>query len=133
MNDNAPFSLAALYESIEQQRNQRQLSWAALSDQVGVAPSTIKRYRTAQDAEADGVLALVRWLKTEPEQFAATATAAGSLLPAEGYVRVDTAQVAAALDEPSIATRSRMTIQGLTGAAVRSSRPIASLTRSSHA
>ena len=50
------FDLGRLFESVGAQRERLRLSWAALSRQVGVATSTIRRFGESDDAEADGVL-----------------------------------------------------------------------------
>jgi hypothetical protein len=46
---------------IDELIEERGLTTAALAREVGVGASTIRRFRTADDAEADGVLALVAW------------------------------------------------------------------------
>ena len=53
------FDLQALFHAIDAERQEHNLSWTALSRQVGVSASTIRRYRQANDAEADGVLILI--------------------------------------------------------------------------
>ncbi len=130
MSATSPFDLAGLYAAIDAQRTSRGLAWTALSKEVGVSASTIRRFGDADDAEADGVLALIRWLDVEPESFIADLTGGDRLRPAaEGFVRVDTAMVADALNEPAIAKRNRLTIQKFAAAAVRSGRSVGSLTR----
>ncbi len=130
----APFDLAALSRAINEQRTTRGLSWAELSRSVGVSPGTIRRFATASDAEADGVLALVRWLDLPPEHFVPDSTIAGSPLPAcvggaHNVVRVDMMRVA---ELPSW-TRSarpggRTTVQALVSAVQASGATVASLT-----
>lgn len=96
----------------------------------------------ADDAEADGVLALIRWLEAAPEAFIVssrpgaddqpiTSHAPGLLLPAEsGYVRVDMDRVSAADGTGQTAGgRTRTTIQRLVQAALRSGQPVAAFTR----
>lgn len=102
---------------------------AALSRQVGVAASTIRRFRTASDAEADGVLALIGWLGDPPEDFMVNATADGTLLPPTngGMIRVDMDVVSEAATGRRGAKRT--TIQRLAFAAQASGRTVASLTR----
>lgn len=126
------FDLAALFGAIDAERSRRGLSWAAVSREVGVAASTIRRYEHADDAEADGVLGLVRWLGTAPEDF----VVGGSMSPSQplpdgaGLVRVDMDRVAEVdPNRRSSRTRTRTTIQRLTAAAQRHARPIAALTR----
>lgn len=134
----ARFELGEFYKSIDSERENRGLSWAALSRQVGVSAATIRRYAQAEDAEADGVLALIRWLDAAPEDFIVGAphlTAKRKPLAsldngATIYVRVDMALVAkAAGDKRSAAGRTRTTIARLVEAAEQADRPVATLTR----
>ena len=83
------FDLRRLFDTIDAERNRQNLSWAALGRAVGVSPSTIRPFRNASDAEADGVLALVRWLGTAPELFV-EGTKGLPLAPSgQGMVRVN--------------------------------------------
>ena len=126
------FDLCGLFRAIGAERERRGLSWADLERQVGVAASTIRRFREADDAEADGVLALVRWLGVAPEDFVKNGSVDGVLLcsAGEGYVRVDMELVAKARGDPRGAQgRTRTSIQNLVDAGQRSHQPIASLTR----
>lgn len=125
------FDLQMLHAAIQAEREQRGLTWSALSRQVGVSASTIRRYGNANDAEADGVLAMIRWLGTNPEDYIDGATTGEPLHPpGEGFVRIDPRLAFEALDQTSRgADRTRMTIQQLTAAAERTNRSIASLTR----
>ena len=63
------FDGARFLESIDEQRRDRELSWSALGSSTGVNPSTIKRFATGEVIEADGVLALLRWLGRPLEDF----------------------------------------------------------------
>jgi hypothetical protein len=123
------FDLAELFRRIDRHRRESRQSWATVSKQVGVAVSTIRRFETAIDAEADGVLALVGWLGAIPEEFISTQDVVGEpLMPANGgFVRVDMARVASVAG----GTRGsrRTTIQRLVGVARVSGCSIASLTR----
>ena len=131
-SDQGPFDLKQLSRCIDQDRTERGLTWAAISQEVGVATSTIRRFASASDAEADGVLALIGWLGVAPEQFVVNSKVAGTPLPpaGEGLVRVDMKLVA---DLPSWPRRRRVgtrtTIQQLVTVAQASSAPLASLTR----
>ena len=108
------------------------MSWDELSRQVGVAASTVRRFGGARDAEADGVLAVVRWLGVPPEDFV-TSDVPGDRLPSAGpgFVRVDMELVARA--DPGRRGRTRITIQSLVEIAHGSGRSVASLTRISDA
>ena len=130
-----PFDLAALFDAVERERAARELSWAALSRTVGVAASTIRRYATADDAEADGVLALIRWLNAIPEDFVpGTAVSSTSALAPNGVVRVDMARIAELEAMPATSRpRQRTTMQRLAAVAQRHSLPIADLVRAAPA
>lgn len=126
------FDLRELYRAIGAERERRGLSWAELGRQVGVAVSTIRRFQDANDAEADGVLALVRWLGVAPEDFVKNGSVDGVRLrnAGEGYIRVDMELVAKAQSEARGAQgRTRTSIQNLVDAGQRSHQPMASLTR----
>jgi len=110
------FSLPRLYDSLDQQRRARRLSWAEVAREInrgsrGLSPSTMRAMRTATMAEADGVLQMLRWLGRTPESFASTTTPfeeEESKLPAaseRGTLRFDTAKLYAALDTRRIERR----------------------------
>lgn len=126
-----PFDLAQLHRSIAEARSDRGLTWAEVSRQVGVSTTTIQRFSKASDAEADGVLLLIRWLGVAPEHFVTESRAEGVLLPSSGdrFVRVDMALVAALPTWNSKLAGSRTTIQRLVTAAQEAATPVASLTR----
>lgn len=130
------FDLAALYRAIDQRRHKRALSWAALGRQVGVAPSTIRRFEHAVDAEADGVLALIGWLGVAPEEFVVRGLIVGQALPpaSGGMVRVDVILMDTSTPHDSTnATRQRLggrtSIQRLVEVAMATDRTVASFTR----
>ena len=128
------FDLHALFRTIDAERERHGLSWAALSRQVAVAATTIRRFDNADDAEADGVLALIRWLDVPPEDYVRGDSARGERLigAGDGYVRVDMESVAKAKGDPSGGRgRTRTSIQNLVEVAQQSGQPIASLTRRS--
>lgn len=133
-DEDGQFDLQLLSRQIENERSERQLTWAAISEEVGVATSTIRRFATASDAEADGVLALIGWLGVAPEQFVTDSKIAGVPLPSSGagVIRVDMELVAELTAQPR-RTRpvTRTTIQRLTASAQTANVPIASLTRRS--
>ncbi|MEM8923731.1 MAG: helix-turn-helix transcriptional regulator [Actinomycetota bacterium] len=125
------FDLGALFRDVDRARRSQGLSWAALARRVGVSASTIRRFDLAEDAEADGVLALVRWLGVTPEDYVAVMTEGQQLPDGDvGVVRVDMDLVARAEGRAGGADgRSRTTIQRLVAAARSSGCPVASLTR----
>lgn len=126
------FDLRALFSAVDAERQRRGLTWAAVGPLIGVSPSTIRRFDRADDAEADGVLAAIRWLDAIPEAYLTGGETAGTRLPAagEGHVRVDMEVVAEANgDARGASGRTRTTIQALVAAADRSQQPIAALTR----
>jgi transcriptional regulator with XRE-family HTH domain len=130
------FDLGGLFSAVAGERERRGLSWAELSRQVGVAASTIRRMAEADDAEADGVLALIGWLGVAPESFVGgdqvSEHVSGEVLPTGegGYIRVDMDLVAEADgDSRGSRGRTRTTIQRLVAVAKRSGQSVASLTR----
>ena len=126
------FDLQALFHAIDAERQRQHLSWTALSRHVGVSASTIRRYSQANDAEADGVLILIQWLATTPEDYITGNTITPQKLtpPEHGPVRVDMNRVANATQDPRGADgRTRTTIQQLVRAAQDTNQPVASLTR----
>jgi len=131
MSVDEPFDLARLAASIDEARSDAGLSWTGLARQVGVSASTIKRFAVAQDAEADGVLALIGWLGAAPEEFVESSSVAGMPLPpaGDGLVRVDMDLVADLPSWPRPRSGSRTSIQLLVVAAQQSRRTVASLTR----
>ena len=110
---------------------ERGLTTAALAREVGVGASTIRRFRTADDAEADGVLALVAWTGDPPEQFIADSLVSGTPLPLVGtsQIRVDMDLVIG--ERTGRRAPTRTTIQRLVIAAQDSGQTVASLTRRS--
>ena len=125
----ARFDLGRLFVAIDRERQRQDLSWADLARRVGVSASTIRRFESADDAEADGVLTLIAWLGTIPESYIATGRVHGRKLPTldNGFVRVDMARLPSRHGHKKSGTRT--TIQRLTGAAQESRQPIAELVR----
>jgi transcriptional regulator with XRE-family HTH domain len=130
--DPPPFDLDKLSRWIDRACAESGLTRTALAREVGVAMSTIRRFRTARDAEADGVLALVGWLGVPPERFVTDSSVAGTLLPpaGDGLIRVDMGLVAGVSPQHRLKrTGARTSIQQLVIAAQASGRTVASLTR----
>ena len=126
------FDLRALFLAVDDERDRQSLSWAALARHTSVATSTIRRYEEADDAEADGVLALIGWLGATPEDFVTGDAMSGIPLRIEdsSLIRVDMELVALANGDPGGAGgRTRTSIQHLVEVAQRSGQPVASLTR----
>ena len=126
------FDLRALFREIAAERDRQNLSWEGLARQVGVSASTIRRFGNADDAEADGVLALIRWLSVAPEHFVQSDSVKPKPLRKHGggYVRVDMDAVAiAGADIGGSQRRTRTTIQNLVAVAQCSGQSVASLTR----
>lgn len=124
--------LHRLHQAIDARREQQGLSWTALSRQVGVAASTIRRYADAIDAEADGVLNLIQWLDAAPEDYITNNMLTPTKLPPleRGRARVDMSRIAEATTDPRGADgRTRTTIQRVVRAAEHSGQPVAALTR----
>lgn len=130
--ESGQLDLTLLSLHIDEARARGDLTWSGISREVGVAVSTIRRFTTASDAEADGVLALIGWLGVAPEQFVVDSSVAGVLLPpvGEGVIRVDMSRLVELPTWPRRArTGTRTTIQRLVAAAQASKTTIASLTR----
>lgn len=93
------FDLLALHVDLEAER--AKLGWPkrAMADTIGVATSTIDRMEDGRPMEADGVLAMVRWLRVFPEHFVIPAPGGGALLsPSAPMVRADTKAMHRALE-----------------------------------
>jgi transcriptional regulator with XRE-family HTH domain len=157
MDDGPPaervvFDLPGLYAALDAERRARALSWQQLARELGVAGSTILRTARAGAMEADGVLAMVRWLGETPEAFVRPTRVASAAGVPPG--RCDAAAVHRLLDErrrgrgltwrqvaaelgdgvaPGMLTRlaggGRMSIQLLVAAAAWLGCPIDRLTR----
>lgn len=122
------FDLHGLFRSVDQERAIRGLTWTELGREVGVSTTTIRRLERATDAEADGVLSLIRWLGVAPEEFVPGSAVVGEPLPPAdgGWIRVDMTLVTA-----SGRAGGRTSMQRLVSAAQAAGRSVASLTRRS--
>ena len=105
------FSLQALYAALDAQRQERGYSWSRATREMvqhgkrhPLSPSTVKGMRTKAVAEADGVLAMLRWLGRSPESFLQTSNPAAARsaclpdIPSGKVLRFDTSRIYAALD-----------------------------------
>ncbi len=63
------FDARALYEALDEQRRSRGMSWQEVAREIGVSASTLTRTRRGGRMEADGMLAMVRWLGRTAESF----------------------------------------------------------------
>ena len=61
--------VAALYRTLDSERQQRKLSWRQVAHAAGVAPSTLSRMAQGSRPDVDGFVALVQWLGMPAEQF----------------------------------------------------------------
>jgi transcriptional regulator with XRE-family HTH domain len=100
--------VAALYVTLDSERQQRGLSWRQVATQAGVGPSTLSRMAQGNRPDVDSFVALVQWLGMPAEQFmrggapedattaAEPAQAVASLLRADKTLDPDSA---AAIDD----------------------------------
>jgi transcriptional regulator with XRE-family HTH domain len=100
--------VAALYVTLDSERQQRRLSWRQLANEAGVGPSTLSRMAQGNRPDVDSFVALVQWLGVPAEQFmrggeadisrtaAVPAQAVASLLRADKDLDPDSA---AAIDD----------------------------------
>jgi hypothetical protein len=71
------FDLRSLHAALDEQRRSRGLSWKAVAEEVNhlrtrlrpIAVSTITGLEHKPDAEGDGVLQMLLWLRRTPESF----------------------------------------------------------------
>lgn len=105
------FSLQALYAALDAQRQERGYSWSRATREMvqhgkrhPLSLSTVKGMRTKALAEADGVLAMLRWLGRSPESFLPASDVTGERgaclpdIPSGKVLRFDTIRIHAALD-----------------------------------
>ena len=95
------FDLRSLHADLDAERIRRGFSRQRLAVTIGVSASTIARTAVGGVMEADGVLAMVRWLGAPPERFVRPAAAGQpTRLPASptAMVRADTEAMRRALD-----------------------------------
>ena len=115
MND---FNLAALYEALDAERQERGLTWQEALSQINrrsdrrtaghpIAKSTLSNLRTGAIAEGDGVLQMLRWLNRTPESFVpgCEPLEVHKLpdIPADQILRFDTTRLHAALGAQRVA------------------------------
>jgi transcriptional regulator with XRE-family HTH domain len=61
--------VAALYVTLDSERQQRGLSWRQVAQEAGVGPSTLSRMAQGNRPDVDSFAALVHWLGLPAEQF----------------------------------------------------------------
>jgi transcriptional regulator with XRE-family HTH domain len=61
--------VAALYVTLDSERQQRGLSWRQVAQGAGVGPSTLSRMAQGNRPDVDSFVALVQWLGVPAEQF----------------------------------------------------------------
>jgi transcriptional regulator with XRE-family HTH domain len=61
--------VAALYVTLDSERQQRGLSWRQLAHEAGVGASTLSRMAQGNRPDVDSFVALVQWLGMPAEQF----------------------------------------------------------------
>lgn len=61
--------VAALYVTLDSERQQRGVSWRQLAHDAGVGPSTLSRMAQGNRPDVDSFVALVQWLGMPAEQF----------------------------------------------------------------
>jgi cyanate lyase len=97
-----PFDAQALEDALDERRRAEGLSWAELGRRLHVAPSTMRGLAAQQVIEADGALAMVRWLGRSVESFTALPDAPplpqGDWVTDGGFVRIGAARVHQALE-----------------------------------
>jgi transcriptional regulator with XRE-family HTH domain len=61
--------VAALYVTLDSERQQRKLSWRQVAHDAGVGASTLSRMAQGHRPDVDSFVALVQWLGIPAEQF----------------------------------------------------------------
>jgi transcriptional regulator with XRE-family HTH domain len=95
------FDFESLHAELDAERVRRGLTKQRLAGDIGVSVSTISRAAVGGIMEADGVLAMVRWLGVPPERFVRPAPVAQPtrlLTSPTATVRADTLAMHNALD-----------------------------------
>jgi transcriptional regulator with XRE-family HTH domain len=94
------FDRPSLYKALDERRAARNLTWAQVAREIGVATNTLAATEKPGRMESDGMLAMVRWLGCAPERFIRSGDGLSipEPPPATGFRRVDTKALHAALD-----------------------------------
>lgn len=81
------FNFPALYGALDAERRRRGLSWQQVAGEIGPAVSTLTRTALGGPMEADGVLAMVRWLGRTFDSFT-SGTVPGPAGTSAGVVQI---------------------------------------------
>jgi hypothetical protein len=64
------FDTRVLYETMDEQRRARGLSWRKVAQEIGsISPSTLTRTKLGGRMEADGMVAMCPWVGRTAESF----------------------------------------------------------------
>jgi len=63
------FDAAALYETLDEQRCCRGMTWQQVTQEIGISSSTVVIIKTGRSPDLDEILAIVRWLGRHIESF----------------------------------------------------------------
>ena len=107
MPDPAPritFDLSALYRAVDSKRYRMFKKWPEVANETGVSLSTIRAMNGGSTMEADGVLAIARWIGEPPETWVRPKRDALMLeyIPPDVVWRADSLQLHRRLDEVRI-------------------------------
>ncbi len=104
----AHFDVKALYDALDERRRLRDMSWSQVQKEIAqpgskhpISLSTIRGTQTGRTTEADGILAMVRWLGVTFQDFSVGVEGPVSSLPLEkeGMRRFDARAFYSALDK----------------------------------
>ena len=63
------FDSFELFKALDKKRQQLNMTWKQVADEIGVSPSTIQKTRQGGRMEVDGMLRMVNWLNVPVESF----------------------------------------------------------------
>lgn len=67
--EGARFDTAGLYDTLDEERMARGMSWSQVAEEIGVAASTMKRLAKGGRMEVDGLMFILQWLGLPAETF----------------------------------------------------------------
>lgn len=99
------FELSALYRAVDGKRYRMFKSWSVVASESGVSLRTIRAMNGGTTMEADGVLAMARWVGEPPETWARPKRDAPMLeyMPPDQVWRVDAGRLRDELDAQRVA------------------------------